>query len=316
MQNLQNQKPLISLIVRTMNRLELPEALACIAGQTYPNIEVIVVDAQGKTPLDLDKFCGKFPLRIISKYRHLNIPEAANAGLDDVKGEFFGFLDEDDLIEKNHVEDLFLILNDSDAVAAYSNIKMVDHDGKFLRFFNEDYSHESLIFENYIPIHALLIKTQVLEKGCRSDESLEIYDDWDLLLQISSHGIFLHLDKITGTYRNFLTSGVHHNEKLIIQYRKKVFAKWKDKISPELYYSFINYLFSKNSQKNIEVERKYKEEHQKNLQLNVDLKQLLETNKSIDAELKQALNIKESIELSVSWRLTAPFRRISEYLRS
>ena len=183
-----NVKPLISIIVRTMNRPELPEALGCIARQTYPNIEVIIIDAKGENQLEIDSFCGEIPFRVVSKNKHLNIPEAANAGLDEVKGEFFGFLDEDDLIDENHIDDLFQHLYKSNAVASYSNINMVDRDGNLMKIFDEEYRHERLLYGNFIPIHALLFREDLLEKGCRSDENLKIFDDWDFLLQVAQHG--------------------------------------------------------------------------------------------------------------------------------
>ncbi len=307
---MKNEKPLISLIVRTMNRPELPEALGCIARQTYPNIEIIIIDATGENILNVDKLCGKFPFHIVSKNKHLNIPEAANTGLDEVKGEFFGFLDEDDLIDETHIDDLYQVLYNSNYVAAYSNINMVDMHGNFMHFYGEEYQYEKLLFGNFIPNHALLFRADVLEKGCRSDESLIIYDDWDFLLQVAQHGELLHLNKNSGTYRNFLTSGVHHNKKLIAAYRKNIFIKWRNKISPDLYYSFINSIGALKGQQEVDelkqsiikFEKMYAEEKQNNQQLTLDL--------------DKALNTIKSIEESKSWRITTPFRKIMELIGS
>lgn len=303
------ENTLVSLIVRTINRPELPEALECIGQQTYNNIEIIVVDALGKNKLPVESFYGNFPVRIISKNKHLLIPEAANAGLDAVKGDFFGFLDEDDLIDKNHVSNLFRVLKDSDAIAAYSDIKMVDQKGDFLQNFDEDYSFERLLLGNFIPIHALLIRSKVLELGCRSDESLRIYDDWDFLLQLAQHGKFRHLPQTTGIYRNFNTSGVNHDNEKIQRYRKIIYAKWKDKLTAEEYFNFIDYLNLKhgkqledNLQSQItKAEMRWQEEHQRNVRLNTALMQA-----------KSDLN---SVQMSLSWKLTAPLRKIASQIR-
>jgi len=39
--------PLVSIIVRTVGRPELTEALASIAAQSHTNIETLIVDARG-----------------------------------------------------------------------------------------------------------------------------------------------------------------------------------------------------------------------------------------------------------------------------
>ncbi|MFI3184748.1 MAG: PIG-L family deacetylase, partial [Methylococcaceae bacterium] len=57
--------PLVSVIIRSMDRLTLSEALDSVALQTYPNIEVVVVNAKGEEHSKLGEWCGHFPLRIV-----------------------------------------------------------------------------------------------------------------------------------------------------------------------------------------------------------------------------------------------------------
>jgi glycosyltransferase involved in cell wall biosynthesis len=90
-------QPLVSVIVRTIGRKELNEALDSIAQQAYPHVEVIVVNAKGKDDLGLEESCGRFTLRIVSKDHSLPRSEAANLGLDSAQGKYLIFLDEDDL---------------------------------------------------------------------------------------------------------------------------------------------------------------------------------------------------------------------------
>jgi len=90
-ESVSGEYPLISVIVRTMNSAYLAEALESIAGQTYPNLEVIVVDARGGGSLLLGEWCGRFPLRLVTNSFGLNRPEACNAGLKEVRENISAF---------------------------------------------------------------------------------------------------------------------------------------------------------------------------------------------------------------------------------
>src|SRR3990167_9252249 len=88
--------PKISVIVRSMDRPMLREALHSISSQTYANIEVIVVNALGDSHRPLGGECGRFPLRLIDAGKPLQRSAAANLGLDNASGEWIAFLDDDD----------------------------------------------------------------------------------------------------------------------------------------------------------------------------------------------------------------------------
>ena len=95
--------PLVSIIVRTVGRPELTEALASIAVQSHTNIETLIVDARGDGLPSLQLSAGQ---TLVSTGAPLGRPKAANAGLDAVSGEFVMFLDDDDWLSASHVENL------------------------------------------------------------------------------------------------------------------------------------------------------------------------------------------------------------------
>jgi len=225
--------PLISVIVRTMNRPQLAEALDSIARQSYPNVEVIVVDAANYGRLNLGKTCGNFALRIINKNKKLNRPEAANAGLDVVKGAYFCFLDEDDLYLHDHILTMYHSTAGSKEIAAYCSIKKVDMSTGEESWLGSNFSFENLLRENYIPNLALLFRSDLIEKGCRFDADFEIYEDWDFLIQAAHHGKFRFVEIQGGIYRNFHSSEIHTNMDMVFEFRKKMFLKWIPLLSDE-----------------------------------------------------------------------------------
>lgn len=219
--------PMISVIIRTMGLPLLKEALASVFTQHYPNLEIILVDARGNFDVSKIALPENINLKLISEHRHLSRPAAANAGLEAVGGDYFCFLDEDDLIESNHISDLWKWLHFRDEPAAYCGIRMVDENGSETAVYNEPFSLNRLISENFIPIHAVLYKRKVLDEGCRFDERLSVFEDWDFLLSVLQSGVFFHLDKISGTYRNFRSSGLYWDPEISQRDRNYILEKWR-----------------------------------------------------------------------------------------
>ncbi len=276
--------PLISVIVRTMGRPELSEALQSIADQTYSNIEVILVDARGTNQLIVSDLPSKIKIRIISKNIPLNRPAAANAGLEAVSGKYFCFLDDDDLILPTHIDDLFQHLVVSDAPAAYSIVEMFNEKSESLCLFNYQFSFEKLVLGNYIPNLALLFRSEVIQQGCLFDIGFSVYEDWDFLIQVALLGEFLFVDKLGGVYRNNNSSGVFFDHNKTLFFRKKIYAKWIEILSNDQFNRLLNTLstqFEEIDHKNAEI---YQLKNKINL-LNYDLCQAVEELSQKDKDL-------------------------------
>jgi glycosyltransferase involved in cell wall biosynthesis len=100
---------LVSVIIPTYNRAGLvAEAIESCLNQTYPHVEVIIVD-DGSTDSTLDvlaPFSRRFPrgrFKCICQ-RNSGAAAARNAGLGMARGLFVKFLDSDDTIEADAIE--------------------------------------------------------------------------------------------------------------------------------------------------------------------------------------------------------------------
>jgi hypothetical protein len=202
------EQPLVSIICRTMGRPEFADAVASVAVQTYPNVEFVVVDAAARG-LVLEPWCGRFPQRVVGSGQPLARAAACNVGLDAARGEYCLFLDEDDWIDPGHVAKLaFALQTRRDCPAAYTGVAVADHGGKPVgQTFDHDFDLFRLLTANSMPIHAVLFSRAHVLAGCRFDESLDVFEDWDFWLQLARSGDFLRVPGLSAYYRQDGESG-------------------------------------------------------------------------------------------------------------
>jgi glycosyltransferase involved in cell wall biosynthesis len=89
--------PLVSVIIPTYNRAEfLSTALDSVLTQSYPNIEVVVVDdgSTDRTPEVMEHYGGRVNYR---RQANGGVASARNAGLELARGELLALMDSDDI---------------------------------------------------------------------------------------------------------------------------------------------------------------------------------------------------------------------------
>ncbi len=229
--------PLVSVIIRSMDRPTLSDVLDSVALQTYPNIEVVVVNAKGAGHRKMGEWCGRFPLRLVGTGERLQRSRAANRGLDDACGEYLIFLDDDDSFEAEHVEKLArAIESHPDVKVVYSGVRCVDEDKNPLPTkFATPFDSTQLLAGNYIPVNAALFSKKLLELGCRVDESLDLYEDWDFWIQLSRFTDFQFVDGISAVYRinRQSGSGVHLDSSRREIATLAIYRKWHGELSDD-----------------------------------------------------------------------------------
>lgn len=200
--------PLVSILIRSMDRPSLAETLASVAQQNYPNIEVVLVNASGRPHSSVHYLPEHLSLKLIQPegLMPLGRSVAANEALMNCQGSLALFLDDDDLIEPDHLQRLVQALHQKkNAVAAYSGVRVVDADGQTLRNYDIPWHRERLQAINFLPIHAVLFRMHVVrERQLRFDPSLPVLEDWDFWRQLGQVESFIHSPGITATYRQSL----------------------------------------------------------------------------------------------------------------
>jgi len=220
--------PLVSVLVRSLDREHLAEALDSVAVQSYPNIEVIVVAAKpGHRPLPAR--CGPFPLRLVPTDAPLARSRAANRALDEARGACLLFLDDDDWLMPGHVLRLADVLRRQPrTLAAYSGVALAGADGAPLgQVLDLPFDGVRQLAGNITPIHSVLFSRRALDAGCRFDEALDRYEDWDFWLQLARRAPMVHLPGVSAAYRIHQSSGVHDDGGPLGAASQLVYRKWQ-----------------------------------------------------------------------------------------
>lgn len=110
------ESPLITVIVPVYNIMEyLPRCVDSICGQTYEKLEILLVDdgsTDGTGALCDDLAAKDARIRVFHQ-QNGGSSSARNLGLDHASGEYIGFVDSDDYIDKNMYRNLY------DAIVTY-----------------------------------------------------------------------------------------------------------------------------------------------------------------------------------------------------
>lgn len=194
--------PLVSVVVRTMGRDTLPKAVASVFAQTYPRLEVLLVNAAADVGLH-SRFDGLGPVRWLGAEHSLGRSQAANCGLESAQGDWLMFLDDDDWLYPDHVAKLVAATwQGGSTVAYYSDVECVDVSGVPTgAVFQQPYASRELLYGNFLPIHSVLFSRKVLSAGARFDPSFDLYEDWDFWLQVEACGAFERVPGVSAAYR-------------------------------------------------------------------------------------------------------------------
>lgn len=186
---------LVSVIMPCYNaRPYIEEAVQSVLGQTYPAVELIVVDDgsdDGSVEV-LKGLAAKHPGRIRLLFQHRKGPyPARNLGLQHAKGALIGFLDADDYWHTDFLALMHAALLESGTDLAYCGWQNIGLEGpRGDPYVPPDYELEDkaarfLRAAAPWPIHAALVRRHVMDEVGGFDLDLPTCMDYDLWLRIA-----------------------------------------------------------------------------------------------------------------------------------
>ncbi|KUJ72468.1 hypothetical protein AVO41_01255 [Thiomicrospira sp. WB1] len=156
--------------------------------------------------------------------------QAANQLLKSIIAPYALFLDDDDELYGEHLSKLYEALtNTPDAVAAYSDVLQTHSESK-QTVLDAPWEPARLFAVNFLPIHAVLFRTQpVLEGPLSFDTGLALMEDWDFWIQLSQKGAFVHSPGVSAQYNVFQgqsTLSANREAETAAQAHTQILKKW------------------------------------------------------------------------------------------
>ena len=229
--------PLVSILIRTMGRPAwLREALASCANQTWPNLEVVVIEDGPETSRAvIDEFTGRLRLRHRATGEVVGRARAGNLAMAEARGEWMNFLDDDDVFFADHVEVVVEAALRAGTRGAYAfawetRTRVIDRDRAiyeetdFIARHRRAFNRLALWHENYIPIQAVCFHRSLYERHGGFAEDMDQLEDWNLWTRYTIDEDFTHVDKTTSKYRvpEDAREAARRQEKLDLAYRDAV----------------------------------------------------------------------------------------------
>lgn len=184
----------VSVIIPTHNSSQfINETLASVCDQTYRNLEIIVVDANSSdNTVDIVKHRDDNRIKLLEIKEPSLAGATRNRGLEIATGDFINYLDGDDLMAPNKIEEqLKIIRNNQNNIATcswkfiYPNNKTVAPDSKLLRTMNsDDFISIGWGKADMMPIMAYLIPKRIIDQAGKWDEELKMNEDAEYFLRV------------------------------------------------------------------------------------------------------------------------------------
>jgi glycosyltransferase involved in cell wall biosynthesis len=206
-----SSRPLISVIIPTVSRPGLLEAaLASVAAQdVHGEVEVIVIN-DGGGPVDsiVHAWNKKMTIKLLEVDQRRGPATARNLGIQVADGDYIAFLDDDDLFLSGHLAAGCVPLDSGDGDFVYLGAVVYDRRLNSLPMNLAEfkvkaypYDHRFLLVANFLHTGSIIVRN-FKNTPVRFDESLNVCEDWDLWLALTTVLEYrvVFIDKITSIY--------------------------------------------------------------------------------------------------------------------
>jgi len=198
----------VSLIIPCYNGESfVRESLDCALGQTWPNVEVVVVD-DGSTDRSaeiLREYGDR--VRVVNQVNR-GLPAARNSGIHISRGEFLCFLDVDDYLSPQFAQTMAEALMSSGAAVAYCGWQNIGARGRSNDpYVPPDYEAGNKL-ESFLcsaspwPVHAAMVRAEVLRETGGFNESLPTCEDYEFWLRVALTRPIVRVPQVMAFYRH------------------------------------------------------------------------------------------------------------------
>jgi len=206
-----NPEPMVSVLLPTYNRPGyLSEALGSVLRQSHKHLEVIVINDGGEDVSDVISSFDENRIHFINRKENRGKAYSLNEALEQAKGKYIAYLDDDDIYYPHHIKTLVNTLESpTECQVAYSDLyktycrinpdtsrvvlsKVVEVSRDFDRFL--------ILYYNQALHVSLLHRRDLIEKTGGYNEQLRVLIDWDMSRRLAFFSDFYHVREITGEF--------------------------------------------------------------------------------------------------------------------
>ncbi|MGE0561836.1 MAG: glycosyltransferase family 2 protein [Flavobacteriales bacterium] len=219
-----------SIIIPTYNRASfIVKTIQSIINQTYSNFEVIVVD-DGSTD-NTEEVVKSIKDERIKYYKKENAERGAarNFGTKKAKGDFITFVDSDDIVYNNYLEQANIFINNNPNAKIFHQLfEIKDVEGNLLQrnISIKKNIFKSLVFEgNFMACQGMFLKKDfALEHSFIEDRDISASEDYELWLRIACNYEILINPVVT-------SSLIEHHKRSVLQIDPNGLIKRKIKMT-------------------------------------------------------------------------------------
>ncbi len=209
-----NSFPLVSVIIPTYNQARyLPEALDSVLQQTYPSIELIVIDdgSTDETVLIGKRYEQDSRVHWI-KQTNQGPAHARNHGISQAQGEYICLLDSDDIMHSERVAKQYEVFQKNPSIdIVYTALELIDSQGHSLGIMQGQQIPSIdflafMLFRNLIPTSSVIMSKSHCLKEHPYHTAYRHAEDYELMLRLAHLFHFHYLDVPLTRYRRHKTN--------------------------------------------------------------------------------------------------------------
>ena len=224
-------KPKITIITAGYNSAAtIRDTLVCIANQTYPNIEHLIIDGASKDDT----------LKIVAEFSHVTkvisepdkgIYDAMNKGIAAATGDIVGILNSDDFYANDEVLEMVVKHMEEGSVdSIYGDLVFVkpDKTDKIVRYWKTRTQTDRGWERGWMPPHpTFFVRKEVYEKYGNFDLDLKSAADYEFMLRV------LYKNKISTTYLPKVLVHMRTGGQSTANLKNRILANKEDKLAWE-----------------------------------------------------------------------------------
>ncbi len=264
--------PRVSVIVPVYNAEKfLSLCLDSLVKQTYSNLEIIVINdgsTDGSQEI-ISNYQKRYPQIISYQKKNEGIAETRNFGLSKISGEYFGFLDSDDIAETTMIEKMINKAIEEKSELVVSNFTWVYPKQEILQQEGPYEEGKEMVIRLFATLWNKLYKTEFIKSTQLQFPSGNRYEDAYFLYCLAPQvkklsfvnesfvSYIQHDSSITHTHNNQVKNMITVFELIVKYYQEK---GWYDEYYAELEYIHIRFFLGNSFLRSAQIKDKFDRE--------------------------------------------------------